>query len=151
MDNSRNNDTTNCQNANKTEGFLKYCDQYPAITRFVDKYSPGIKVITGATSLVHYFSIQRASAAHSEAADSTHTQHKRPSVIRRAGIAGLGWSFVWIGVLTTTTLAQEWVHRHQDPIHHAWKERTPWKLEHNHPSKEELVRHPRIASSADYE
>jgi hypothetical protein len=142
MEISRNNDTTNCQNTTKTEGLLKYCDKYPATTRLVDKYSTGIKAITGVAFLAHYFSIQKVSDAHPEAAETTHTQHKRPSGIRRAGIAGLGWSFVWIGILTTTTLAQEWVHRHQDPIHHARKERTPWKLEHNHSGTEELVSRP---------
>lgn len=123
-----NNDTTARQSTTKQEGLLSYCEKYPAATRFVDKYNTGIKAATGIAFLTHYFRLKSSWAASDAAAEQHLQLVKKLSPIRRAGIVGLGWAFIWMGILTATTLAQESVHRHKDPIVRSQKQRTPWDL-----------------------
>ena len=113
----------------KVTGPLAYCEKYPSATSFINSYGSAIKAITGVAFIGHFFKIKKAVAAAEESALIANV--KKPSLLRRAGIAGLGWSLVWMGMLTATTVADEHAHRQKDPVHAIRLQRTPWNnLEH---------------------
>lgn len=111
----------------KATGLLKYCEDYPRTAAFIDRNSTAIKAITGVGFFAHFFRIQKAIDAPGEAAKGL----KTTTLIRRAGVAGLAWSAVWMGVLTATTLAEECAHRRVDPVAISRMHKAPWNsLEH---------------------
>lgn len=111
-------------------GLLKHCEDYPRATAFIDNNSTAIKAITGVGFFAHFFRIQEAIDAPEQSAVAVDGR-KKPSLIRRAGVAGLAWSVVWMGVLTATTLAEEFAHRRVDPVAISRLHKKPWNsIEH---------------------
>jgi hypothetical protein len=120
--------TTSTSAPLRPQGWLRYTDRYPLTTEFLDQYSTAIKAATGVGSLVHYLRLRRA-------IDVGHTAGKPVpflNVARRAGVAGLGWAAVWLGVLTATTIASEARVRHKDPIDQEQRHPKAWAVRKEH-------------------
>ncbi len=119
---------TDAATTTATIGLFKITEKYPAATKFVDTYSTAIKAVTGVGFVAHYLRIRKAIDAQSETTTTSHSAQKKLSPVRRAGLAGLGWSLVWVGILSATTLAEEAIHRRIDPVAISRKHKESWDV-----------------------
>lgn len=98
-------------------GLLKYADAHPTACNVLEKYGNYIRGFAGVGFIAHFLRIRSAIDAQEVAvANKSVSSAKKFSPIRRAGVAGFAWSAVWLGILSATTLAEESVHRHIDPV-----------------------------------
>lgn len=131
--------TSGSQTTTKVTGLLESFNRHPSTTSFINKYDTAIKAITGVGFVSHFLRIRSGLDAHEAAvASNSVSSAKNFRPIRRAGVAGLGWSLVWFGVLGVTTLAEESVHRKIDPVALQRRSKVPWNVEIASGGKEEL-------------
>ena len=112
-------------------GLLKYADAHPTACNVLEKYGNYIKGFAGVGFIAHFLRIRSAiDAQEAAAANNSAPSAKKFSPIRRAGVAGVVWSAVWLGILRATTLAEESAHRRIDPVAIQRKQRKePWNAE----------------------